>query len=262
MTNEIIAFYGQELITAKSDKDIEYVAMKPLCENLELHWRGQRERIMRDDVLKSSVRMIRTQLQNDLQNRDVLMLHVSYLNGWLFGVDISRLKNEATKERIIVYKKECYKVLHNYWNGEDNRSLNERLERLENIVGNMSSVLEEMNQSFKEINNTLQEIGKNSYPQTVNGISSEITGNLGMAQAVFITKEQNIGENLDKKEKFYKDISDVLTNYPDGISQRTLLFKAGYSQSGKIRRWLQEKISILWNMTIIPGKGYKYTIKS
>ena len=77
-----------------------------------------------------------------------------------------------------------------------------------------------------------------------------------------VTNNHLIGENIEKKEKFYKDISDVLTNYPDGISQRNLLAKAGYYQSEKMRRWLQEKISILWNMTIIPGKGYKYTIKS
>ncbi len=77
-----------------------------------------------------------------------------------------------------------------------------------------------------------------------------------------VTNNHLIGENIEKKEKFYKDISDVLTNYPHGISQRNLLAKAGYYQSEKMRRWLQEKISILWNMTIIPGKGYKYTIKS
>ncbi len=77
-----------------------------------------------------------------------------------------------------------------------------------------------------------------------------------------VTTNNLIGDNLEKKEKFLKDISDILTNYPDGISQRNLLAKAGYYQSEKMRRWLQEKISILWNMTIIPGKGYKYTIKS
>jgi len=51
-------------------------------------------------------------------------------------------------------------------------------------------------------------------------------------------------------------------HYPEGASQRTLLRDAGYSQSNKIRRWLQEKISILWDMTIIPGKCYKYVLIS
>jgi prophage antirepressor-like protein len=77
-----------------------------------------------------------------------------------------------------------------------------------------------------------------------------------------IIKNNNlIGDNLEKKEKFYKDISDVLTHYPDGISQRNLLAKAGYYQSEKMRRWLHEQIYTLWDMSVIAGKGYKYTIR-
>jgi len=72
---------------------------------------------------------------------------------------------------------------------------------------------------------------------------------------------QNKNDNLKEKEKFYKDILEVIANYPDGASQRTLLRDASYSQSKKIRRWLQEQISILWDMTIIPGKCYKYVLR-
>jgi prophage antirepressor-like protein len=80
-------------------------------------------------------------------------------------------------------------------------------------------------------------------------------------EKIEIKNNNLIGDNLEKKERFYKDISDVLTHYPDGISQRNLLAKAGYYQSEKMRRWLHEQISTLWDMSVIAGKGYKYTIR-
>ncbi|MEA3315058.1 MAG: hypothetical protein U9Q30_04310, partial [Campylobacterota bacterium] len=77
----------------------------------------------------------------------------------------------------------------------------------------------------------------------------------------FRVSKTNKNDDLKDKEKFYQDILKVIVNYPDGVSQRTLLKEARYSQSGKTRRWLQEQISILWDMTIIPGKCYKYVLR-
>jgi len=99
MKNEIVQFYGQSLVTARSDDGKEFVAMKPLCDNLGLDWSAQRQRIVRDEVLSSTMVIITT-VANDGKNRDMLMIPTEYLNGWLFGVDVSRLKDDATKERL------------------------------------------------------------------------------------------------------------------------------------------------------------------
>jgi hypothetical protein len=61
MTNAIVSFYGQELVTAKDDDGKEFVAMKPLCENLGLDWTAQRQRLIRDEVLSTCMVMITTQ---------------------------------------------------------------------------------------------------------------------------------------------------------------------------------------------------------
>jgi len=42
-------------------------------------------------------------------------LPVEYLNGWLFGVDVSRIKDAAVRERLTQYQRECFTVLYNYW---------------------------------------------------------------------------------------------------------------------------------------------------
>ena len=128
----------------------------------------------------------------------------------------------------------------------DIQNINDRLKLLESIVAN-----------------NLTNISKNTNSQNTNIIvNSEKVQDLQNAKTIFKVSKPNKNDNLKEKNKFYKDILEVIANYPEGASQRTLLRDAGYSQSKKIRRWLQEKISILWDMTIIPGKCYKYVLKN
>ena len=123
MSNQIstqtISFNNQSLITAEQNGN-HYVAMKPICENIGIDWRAQRQRIVRDEVLCSTVVIITT-VAEDGKNREMLCLPIQYLNGWLFGIDINRC-NPEIRDTLIKYKKECYQALHDYWfNGKAER---------------------------------------------------------------------------------------------------------------------------------------------
>ena len=123
MSNQIstqtISFNNQSLITVEQNGN-HYVAMKPICENIGIDWRAQRQRIVRDEVLCSTVVIITT-VAEDEKNREMLCLPIQYLNGWLFGIDINRCKPEI-RDTLIKYKKECYQALHDYWfNGKAER---------------------------------------------------------------------------------------------------------------------------------------------
>lgn len=167
MKNAIVKFYGEELITAKDDQGTEYVAMKPLCENLGMDWHPQRKRMLRDDVLKSTV-VIMDSVGKDNKNRQMVFLPIEYLNGWLFGVDTSRLKDEAVKEKIIVYKKECFKVLHNYWSNKG-QSTDDRFTKLETKFDKfIEEQSKSMNELAKSINNMATAIATNNNTTNVN----------------------------------------------------------------------------------------------
>lgn len=112
LTLKTVDFHNQTLITLEKDNQ-HYVAMKPICENIGLDWEAQRQRIMRDEVLNSTAFMTKV-VAEDGKKREMLCLPIQYLNGWLFGVDVSRVKVEI-KDKLIMYKKECYQVLHDYW---------------------------------------------------------------------------------------------------------------------------------------------------
>lgn len=110
---QTVIFNNQEVLTIQ-ENNIFYVAMKQICENIGISWRGQQERIERDAVLNSVKRVIRS-TGSDGKIYKMLCLPIQFLNGWLFGVDVNRLKDEQAKENLIKYKLECYQVLHDYW---------------------------------------------------------------------------------------------------------------------------------------------------
>lgn len=117
-----VNFYGDEitaaLIQIEPNTDAEvYVPLRPICEYLGLSWRGQRERIERDEVLREAlqgVRVTRTPLDSSKRSaggpQESMSLPLKFLPGWLFGVDTNRVKSEL-REKIIRYRRECYDVL-------------------------------------------------------------------------------------------------------------------------------------------------------
>lgn len=85
-----------------------YVAIRPICDSLGLDWSGQRQRINRDPELKQGVVVITTPSAGGAQK--TLFMPLDRLNGWLFGVDVARVREEL-RERMNWYRRECYAVL-------------------------------------------------------------------------------------------------------------------------------------------------------
>jgi P22_AR N-terminal domain/ORF6C domain len=116
-----VEFYGDTitgaLVQIESEPQI-YVPLRPICEYLGLSWNGQRERVMRDEVLSEAVRFIRvTRANSSGGNPNLLALPLELLPGFLFGVTTSRIKAEL-RERIILYRRECYRRLWDTFKGE------------------------------------------------------------------------------------------------------------------------------------------------
>ena len=102
----MVEFYGDQITGAviRSGNMSEiYVPVRPICENLGLSWAGQRERMMRDEVLAEAVRFVRVTRTNSTGgNPNVLALPLKFLPGWLFGISVERVKDgQQTSKRIL-----------------------------------------------------------------------------------------------------------------------------------------------------------------
>ena len=109
---------GDELTAVLVDTDDGqrvYVPIRPLCDYLELSWAGQRQRLQRDPVMTEVLRSIRiTQPRGGEQGgtitTEMLCLPLKLINGWLFGINASRVKGEL-REKVIQYQRDCYDIL-------------------------------------------------------------------------------------------------------------------------------------------------------
>ena len=114
MSNQIqlVQFHNQQ-ISILNYNNKPYVAIKPICENIGLDWEAQRQRIKRNEILTSTACMIKV-VAKDGKNREVLCLPLGYLNGWLAGIELSRV-NPQIKPLLKQYQLECFDVLYNHF---------------------------------------------------------------------------------------------------------------------------------------------------
>jgi hypothetical protein len=109
-----VDFYGDTIIAVVvNDGDRAqsqvYIPLRPIVEYLGLSWSGQFERVKGDEVLADVIRSVRvTRTEGDA--RALLCLPLEYLSGWLFGIEARRVKPEL-KEKILRYRRDCYRVL-------------------------------------------------------------------------------------------------------------------------------------------------------
>ena len=107
-----VAFHGANLTLVSIDSK-PYAAIKSICDAIGLAWNAQFERIKRDAVLSSVIRVTRT-TGSDGKKYEMLCLPLGYLNGWLLGVNANRVKPEI-RQKLIQYQMECYDVLYQHF---------------------------------------------------------------------------------------------------------------------------------------------------
>lgn len=110
-----VDFYGDTitgaLVELEDERELRvYVPVRPLCDYMGVNWSGQRQRIMRDPVLSKLVETVRIERGATGGNPNVMCLPLDYLNGWLFGINASRVREEI-RSKVIQYQEYCYRVL-------------------------------------------------------------------------------------------------------------------------------------------------------
>lgn len=115
MANRItpVKFHDATLITIDIN-GVPHVALRPICEAIGLDWQAQHARIQRHPALSTCVFLTKTRLPGDTQSREVLVLPIDKLNGWLFGVNAARVRPEL-RDKLIQFQRECFDVLHQHF---------------------------------------------------------------------------------------------------------------------------------------------------
>ncbi len=115
MTKVILIDFHHGQLMAFERPDGIYIALRPIVEGMGLQWRAQIKRIKRDPILTEGASMMETPF--DHHGQAMLCLRLELIHGWLFSIDHSRIKDPAVRERVLIYKRECYQVLFEHFYG-------------------------------------------------------------------------------------------------------------------------------------------------
>lgn len=113
MTNIITVDFQRDTLFAVREDDGLFVAIKPICQSLGLAWNRQLERIKRDPILSEGMTM--TVIPSVGGPQETTLLRLDLINGWLFTIDDSRVANEEIRQKVLAYKRDCYRVLFEHF---------------------------------------------------------------------------------------------------------------------------------------------------
>jgi len=102
-----VSFHGDTLM-AVAIEGRHYISIRSVCDAVGIDYSAQRQRIMRHAVMAEGVVVITTPSAGGPQ--ETLCLPLDKLNGWLFGVNTSRVRPEL-RDKLIAYQRECFDVL-------------------------------------------------------------------------------------------------------------------------------------------------------
>ena len=111
LEQQTITFYDKPVVVVRLPNGEPGAVLRYLCENLGLALTGQVSRVKRKSALASGLHYVRIETAGGPQVLAVLSLRV--VPGWLFGIDINRVKPEMRPE-IERYQAECVDVLYQW----------------------------------------------------------------------------------------------------------------------------------------------------
>lgn len=114
-----VLFYEDDVTAVIIDADGRrqvYIPLRSICDRLGLDWSAQTRRINRDEILAEEVLGVAVMTTPSPDGRgggiqEMLCLPLEMLNGWLFGINASRVNNDI-RPALLRYQRECYRVLY------------------------------------------------------------------------------------------------------------------------------------------------------
>ena len=124
--NYVVKFNETEISAVKAEGEI-FVALKPICGAIGLVWERQRRTINEHPIL-AAVLSIQT-VPSAGGPQETVCLPLDFIPGWLFSINANQV-SEAAHPALLVYQRECYRVLRDYFFGKPS----EAAERFARIV--------------------------------------------------------------------------------------------------------------------------------
>ena len=253
-----VDFYGDPItaVLVQTDEGEQvFVPVRPICDFLGVSWTGQRRRINRDPVLSQEIKRVNvtfTDSRHETMPREVLCLPLDFLNGFLFGLNPTRAKEEV-REQLIRYQRECYRILASAFLDRPATAVTPQAAKLMQLKETVNQVIDSMiaierrqmsteDRLERALNRAALAFGE--LRQRLTAVERQIrAGNLTEEQAREVQHRVNlIAQELAKRkpgEKHYPGIYEALRHETGATSYKSIP-PAGYQAAIEfLDNWLK-----------------------
>ena len=139
---KFLEFKGKNIVYLSAN-GAYWIAIKPICEALNVDYVQQFKNLREDDMFISALCKYTMQIPPDDQKREYVCISEEYVYGWIFQIRSESIELKA-------YKKECYHILYNHFHGTITRRRELIKERV--IIANRRRTLEyelSQNETFR-----------------------------------------------------------------------------------------------------------------
>jgi P22_AR N-terminal domain len=118
--------FDHDTLFAVERGDGVHVAIKPICDAVGIAWNTQLERLKRDPILAEGTTVMVMPAVGGMQETTCLRLDL--VRVWLFTIDESRVKDEETRQKVLIYKRKCHAALVQHFYGRRAEAVDETQE--------------------------------------------------------------------------------------------------------------------------------------
>ena len=113
---KFLEFNGKSIHFLSVDGEY-WIALKPICEALGIHWNKQHEKLQNGDDIYGELSTDRDMVAADRKIRKMTSLPERFIYGWIFSIPFSGSMSDEAKQNLKAYKIECCDILHNHFHG-------------------------------------------------------------------------------------------------------------------------------------------------
>lgn len=171
---KFLSFNGKNIYFLNKD-GVYYVALKPICEALNVVYAGQYKRLQKDPILGPALYICTMQVsgKGGIQARKMTCIPEKYVYGWLFSISSDKIE-------LVEYKRTCYDLLYNHFHGTITNRKELLVERsvVDEKIHQLKAMLKEEDEKFKELSEL--QTKRKMLSQQLNTIDKELVNQPGL----------------------------------------------------------------------------------
>ena len=212
-----VEFYGESIEAVEKDDRI-WVSLKKLCQNMGIKdLNKQYKKVQQDPTFEGGYVLMATPSNGGVQQ--TFMLDLEFLPFWLGSIQINRVRDEEVKQKLVLYKRECVRVLRDHFFGSKQEDQKQEIGSgldamaLQNnlLMQSMQAVL----QQGQMLGNVITEL-KATQREAYEAKESAVAAKTQAEQAIGIAKQAN-----EKQEAFVEGFRRALPIPTAEVSNRT-----------------------------------------